>query len=41
MFTGYELNTDVAKTFEKQNYETWTKFTDPFSHTREDYDSKV
>jgi hypothetical protein len=41
MFTGYELNTDVAKPFEAQNYETWTKFTDPFYLTSEDFDPKV
>ena len=36
-FTGYISITDVPKSFEKANFEVWTKLADPECTTRPDY----
>jgi hypothetical protein len=40
-FTGYELMTDESKPVNTMNFETFTKFSDPFSLTSEHYDCKI
>ena len=40
-FTGFELSTDVPKSADTLNFETWTKFTDPTSTTPVGYDGDI
>lgn len=37
MFTGFQIHTDTSKTSQVSTFETWTKFTDPWSLTKEGY----
>ena len=41
MFTGYELVTDKPKPEKVMNFETWTKFSDPFTLTTDGYDCQL
>lgn len=41
MFTGYELMTDKSKPEKIMNFETWSKFSDPYTSTSENYEFEI
>lgn len=40
-FSGFQSTTDTPKSFERSNFEVWTKFADAENNTREGFDGTI